>query len=184
MLRETHAPTIKRSIYGEHTDSDVDGDEKKNITTEIRRALSRPLKLLLQSPVVFLCCLLIFLVIGFLNVFLTEMSRIFQQRYHMSSGQSGTVYFGLALGFVLASIIFGSTNDKIMHKLAEHHKGETQPEFRLPATILAMPIVVIGLLWYGWTLHFDTAWIWPIIGSGLGGLGITTVQVSKPSSIC
>lgn len=96
----------------------------------------------------------------------------------MSSGQSSTVYFGLALGFVVASVLFGTTNDRIMHRLARRNKSETQPEFRLPAAIVAMPVLVIGLLWYGWSLEFKTAWIVPIVGSGIGGIGITTVQVS------
>lgn len=113
-----------------------------------------------------------------LNIFLTEMSRRFQSEYGMTSGQSSTVYFGLAFGFVIASVLFGTTNDRIMHRLARRNKGETQPEFRLPAAIFGMPIIVIGTLWYGWSLEFKTAWIVPIIGSGVGGIGITTVQVS------
>lgn len=95
----------------------------------------------------------------------------------------GYRYLGLALGFVLASVLFGATNDKIMHTLARRHKGETQPEFRLPATIVAMPIVAAGTLWYGWALELKTPWIIPIIGSGVAGLGITTVQVGRPLKI-
>lgn len=179
VFSETHAPTLKRSIYGDPKDTDDNASqEQTSLVAELSRALSRPLKLITRSPVVALCCLLIFLVIGFLNVFLVEMSRIFQEQYGMSSGRSSNVYFGLALGFVLASVIFGSTNDKIMQALARRNKGTTEPEFRLPATILAMPTVVIGFLLYGWALHFNTHWIVPIIGSGFGGLGITTVQVS------
>lgn len=102
----------------------------------------------------------------------------------MSSGKSSNVYFGLALGFVLASVIFGSSNDKIMQSLARRNKGTTQPEFRLPATIVAMPITLIGLLWYGWALQSNTHWIVPIVGSGFGGLGITTVQVSRTNFGC
>lgn len=181
VFRETHAPTLKRSIYGQLEEDTNKHNQKSALVAELGQALSRPLKLLTRSPVVFLCCLLIFLVIGFLNVFLVEMSRIFQLRYGMTSGQSSNVYYGLALGFVLASIIFGSTNDKIMQGLARRNKGENQPEFRLPATIIAMPSILIGLLWYGWALHFHTHWIVPIIGSAFGGLGITTVQVSAYS---
>lgn len=178
LFRETHAPTLQQSIYGIPEDDETASQSKETLLHTLAHALSRPLKLLIRSPVVFLCCVLIFLVIGFMNVFLVEMSRIFQLRYDMTSGQSSNVYFGLALGFVLASAIFGGTNDKIMQRLAKRNKGETQPEFRLPATIVAMPMIVIGLLIYGWTLHYHTQWIVPIVGSGFAGLGITTVQVS------
>jgi MFS family permease len=117
--------------------------------------------------------------IGLLNVFLTELSRTFQQVYHVSSGQSGAMYLGLALGFVAASVLFGLTNEEIMHALAARHGGEVKPEFRLPATIVAMPVIVIGTLWYGWTLQYRLQFINPIVGYGVVGLGIKTVQLSN-----
>lgn len=132
----------------------------------------------MKSPVVFAGCVLIFFAIGLLNIFLTELSRTVQRVYEVSSGQSGLMYFGLAFGFVAASLLFGSTNDKILHALARRHNGELLPEFRLPATIAAMPVIVIGTLWYGWTLQYRLHYILPIVGSGIAGLGITTVQVS------
>ena len=174
MLRETHAPTLKRSIYG------TDGQKQETgLVRALSQALTRPVKLLVKSPVVLAGCILIFIVIGILNVFLTELSRTVQQVYDFTSGESGTMYLGLALGFVAASVIFGSTNDRIMNALASRHGGQNQPEFRLPAASLAMPIVVIGTIWYGWTLQFKTPWEIPIVGSGVAGLGITTVQVSR-----
>lgn len=138
----------------------------------------RPMKLLAYSPVVALGCALIFVVIGLLNVFLTELSRSVQQIYSVTSGQSGYMYLGLALGFLSASALFGLTNDRIMHALARRYGSDIQPEFRLPATMAAMPVIVVGTLWYGWTLQFREPWIVPIVGSGFAGLGITTVQVS------
>ena len=175
VLKETHAPTLRRQVYGE-----ID-DKKQGLVTALRQALMRPVKLLVKSPAVAAGCLLIFVVIGILNVFLTELSRTVQRVYNVSSGQSGTMYLGLASGFLAASALFGLTNDRIMHALSRRHKDEPQPEFRLPATIVAMPIVAIGTLWYGWTLQFKTPWVVPIIGSGVAGLGITTVQVSIES---
>ena len=178
-MRETHAPTIRRKLYGTTNEDSSNDGKGKTLTVELRQALSRPLRLLLQSRVVPGCCLLIFLVIGILNVFLTEMSRVYRKVYHMSSAQSGSIYFGLAIGFVTASVAFGSTNDRIMRRLARRHGDEAQPEFRLPAAILGMPVMVVGLLWYGWSLQVRAHWIVPTIGSGIAGIGITTVQVIK-----
>lgn len=180
VLRETHAPTLKRSVYRpDRLQNDESNDtENHGLVSALQQALSRPVKLLIKSPVVLTGCILIFIVIGILNVFLTELSRTVQQVYNVTSGQSGVMYLGLALGFAAASVIFGLTNDRIMHLLARRHKGQTQPEFRLPATIAAMPVITIGTLWYGWTLQYKTQWIIPIIGSGVAGLGITTVQLS------
>ena len=180
MLRETHAPTLKKKVYGssgQKTNSNDDQDQD-SLAHALKQALLRPLKLLVRSPVVAAGCLLIFVVIGLLNVLLTELSRTVQEVYNVSSGQSGSMYLGLALGFVLASVIFGLTNDRIMKWLASKHDGETRPEFRLPSTIAAMPICVIGMLWYGWTIEYKNHFILPIVGSGIAGLGITTVQAS------
>ena len=179
VLKETHAPTLKRSIYGKtNQEANKSSNNEQTLATALRQALSRPVLLIVKSPVVLAGCVLIFIVIGILNVFLTELSRTVQEVYDFSSGQSGSMYLGIALGFVAASVIFGLTNDRIMHALARRHQGEPQPEFRLPATIVAMPLVVIGTLWYGWTLQYRLQWIIPIVGSGVAGLGITTVQVS------
>jgi len=179
VLRETHAPTLKKKLYGAsgQKTSGNDDEGQETLAHALRQALLRPLKLLVKSPVVAAGCLLIFVVIGLLNVLLTELSRTVQEVYNVSSGQSGSMYLGLALGFVLASVIFGLTNDRIMKLLASKHDGETRPEFRLPSTIAAMPICVIGMLWYGWAIDFKTHFILPIVGSGIAGLGITTVQV-------
>lgn len=178
ILHETHAPIIKRKLCGKE-----EGDgEKQKLGSALGQALTRPVKLLVKSPVVLAGCVLIFLVIGLLNIFLTELSRTVQQIYQVSPGQSGMMYFGLALGFSVASIVFGSTNDKIVHALARRHSGELLPEYRLPATIAAMPLVIIGTLWYGWNLEYRAHWSLPIAGSGIAGLGITTVQVSLTSA--
>ncbi|KAF2482125.1 major facilitator superfamily domain-containing protein [Neohortaea acidophila] len=175
ILRETHHQTLQRKLGSKGGPGE---DAAGGLASVLKDALMRPVQMLVRSPVVFAGCILIFVVIGLLNVFLTELSRTVQQVYHVSSGQSGTMYLGLALGFVAASVLFGLTNDRIMAALTKRHGGETEPEFRLPATIAAMPIVVIGTLWYGWTLERRNSWIVPIIGSGVAGLGITTVQLS------
>lgn len=176
VLKETHAATIKRSFYGH---DHAMAEEKQHLGGALRQALSRPLKLLTKSPVVLAGCVLIFFVVGLLNIFLTEFSRTVQRIYRVSSGESGSMYLGLALGFVVASILFGLTNDKIVRALAKRHTGELLPEYRLPATIAAMPVVVIGTLVCGWTLQLREHWIVPVVGSGIAGLGITTIQVSS-----
>lgn len=158
ILRETHAPTLKRKIYGSNglKSNGNDQEETGGVIDALKQALMRPLKMLVKSPVVMASCILIFIVIGLLNVFLTELSRTVQDVYNVSSGQSGVMYLGLALGFVAASVLFGLTNDRIMHALARRHDGETKPEFRLPATMAAMPVCAALA-----TMHQYQGLIWP-----------------------
>ena len=129
ILKETHAPTLKVRIYGADglKTNGTNTEDKHGLITALRQALMRPMKLLVYSPVVLLGCVLIFIVIGLLNVFLTELSRTVQDVYNVTSGQSGMMYIGLALGFVAASTLFGLTNDRIMHYLTRRHGGETLP---------------------------------------------------------
>lgn len=49
--------------------------------------------------------------------------------------------------------------------------GGSEPEYRLPPAILGAPLIVIGLLWFGWTSYASIHWIVPIVGSAFFGCG-------------
>lgn len=49
--------------------------------------------------------------------------------------------------------------------------GGSEPEYRLPPAILGAPLIVVGLLWFGWTSYASIHWIVPIIGSAFFGCG-------------
>lgn len=57
------------------------------------------------------------------------------------------------------------------HEERTGEAGGSEPEYRLPPAILGAPLIVIGLLWFGWTSYASIHWIVPIIGSAFFGCG-------------
>ncbi|GKU09420.1 unnamed protein product, partial [Fusarium langsethiae] len=54
-------------------------------------------------------------------------------------------------------------------------KAISEPEYRLPPTILGAVLIPIGLFWFAWTTYASVHWIVPIIGSGVFGCGMLLV---------
>ncbi|KAI7521642.1 hypothetical protein KC317_g22051, partial [Hortaea werneckii] len=56
-------------------------------------------------------------------------------------------------------------------RLVSNNGGASEPEYRLPPTILGAMIVPISLFGFAWTTYPWVHWIAPIVFSGLFGLG-------------
>ncbi|QKX56919.1 uncharacterized protein TRUGW13939_04027 [Talaromyces rugulosus] len=139
-------------------------------STEIlKRAIIRPTKLSLFSPICILLSLASVLVYGILYLILTTFPLVFESTYGFSSGISGLAYIGLGVGNVLGLLVFTFTSDKYIQKRAA--QGLLQPEDRLPLLLVSTIVSGTGLFWYGWSAKAHTHWIVPIIGSSLVGVG-------------
>jgi MFS family permease len=139
-------------------------------STEIlKRAIIRPTKLSLFSPICILLSLASVLVYGILYLILTTFPLVFESTYGFSSGLSGLAYIGLGVGNVLGLLVFTFTSDKYIQKRAA--QGLLQPEDRLPLLLVSTIVSGTGLFWYGWSAKAHTHWIVPIIGSSLVGVG-------------
>jgi hypothetical protein len=141
-----------------------------NLGYAMRLALIRPLKMFFFSPVVFLPCMALAVVIGYLFLLFSTMATIFQQQYGFSAGSSGLVYIGIGIGNLLGLYLFAITSDKAVKKATE--RESFRPEIRLAPVFAGGPLVCIGLIWYGWTADKKIHWILPIIGTGVFGMGV------------
>jgi hypothetical protein len=146
---------------------------------EVSRAIKRPLKLLFFSPVILACSLIISIVAGTMNLIFASLGRIFQDEYGFSTSASGLMYLGVTTGFLFAAFVFGRTSDRISQALMKRNDGKREAEYRLPAMMIGLPLVVIGLFWYGWSARYHTFWLAPIVGLYFFGMGVTTIQVSS-----
>ncbi|KAH0162193.1 hypothetical protein KCU67_g6050, partial [Aureobasidium melanogenum] len=76
---------------------------------------------------------------------------------------------------IFVGMITGVSCDPIWRKnytrLVNKNGGVSEPEFRLPPTILGAVLVPIGLFGFGWTTYSSVHWIVPIVFSGIFGLG-------------
>lgn len=137
------------------------------------------MEILFRSPVCAACSLVIILGSGTTNLIFASLGRTFQDQYGFSTSESGLTYLAVTVGFIIAAFVFGSTSDHVSNLLKLRNQGKMEPEFRLPAMVLGLPLVAVGLVWYGWTVQNHVFWIFPLMGLNVVGIGMTTVQVSS-----
>jgi MFS family permease len=137
----------------------------------VERALIRPLRMLLFSPIVLLTGMYMAIVFGMTYLLFATFPSVFEKTYGWSVGVSGLAYLGLGIGCVIGLKLFASLSDKQLRK-------DGGPERRLVLMIWIGPSVPIGIFWYGWTANYGVQWIVPIIGTVFIGLGAMVVTSS------
>ena len=132
------------------------------------RAITRPTKFLLLSPIVLLLSLLCAFVFGLLFLLFTTFPTVFEEQYNFSAGISGLSYLGVGTGMAVSLGVFAAVSDK----LQKAHGDSPEPEGRLKPMAWVMPAVPVGIFWYGWATEKQTHWIVPIIGTSFFGFGL------------
>jgi MFS family permease len=138
----------------------------------LSRAIIRPTKLMLLSPINIILSVGSAFVYGLYYLLLTNFPLVYEETYGFSPGISGLAYLGLGIGSVFGLFLFGATNDRyIRSRMA---KGQLKPEDRLTHAVVAMPILVVSLFWFGWSAQAHAHWIVPILASTVFGIGAST----------
>ena len=145
------------------------------------RAIVRPSRLLVLSPIVLTASIFIGMVYGYLYLLFTTFELLFEGQYHFSSGSVGLAYLGLGVGSLVGVGVFAWYSDRSIKKrtasadalaaAAGQESAGMKPEYRLPPLVLGTPLIPIGLLLYGWTAEYHVHWIVPIMATGLIGIG-------------
>lgn len=136
----------------------------------LKRAIVRPAKLLLLSPICVLLSIATAVVYGNLYLMLTTFPMVFETTYKFSVGISGLAYIGIGVGNVIGLLAFTFTSDRYLKQKVA--KGEQlRPEDRLPLMLLSGPVIAAGLFWYGWSAKAGIQWMMPIVGAGIVGAG-------------
>lgn len=135
------------------------------------RAIIRPTKLLILSPIVLLLALLCAFVFGLVYLLFTTFPMVFEEQYNFSPGVSGLSYLGVGIGMAVSLGAFATLSDKLQNALGDSPK----PEGRLKPMVWVMPAVPVGIFWYGWAAEKQTHWIVPIIGTFFFGFGVLWV---------
>lgn len=134
------------------------------------RAIVRPVKMLIFSPVVLLLSLYAGVIFGVVFLLFTTFPDLFGQVYGFGAANAGLAYLGLGIGMVIGLLLFSVLSDKLL-KQKEGSGTAAKPERRLILMMWFAPITPLGCFMYGWTAYYQTHWIVPIIGSSLIGLG-------------
>ncbi|KAI1874437.1 hypothetical protein JX265_004645 [Neoarthrinium moseri] len=154
-------------------------DTRASPTQVLRRALARPTRLLLFSPIVTLLSIYSAIVVGLIYLLFTTFPSVFESQYGFSTETSGLSYLGVGIGMFIGIIAFGVLNDKVYTRLKGENDGA--PEMRLPLMMVVSPFLPVGFFWYGWSAQAQAHWIVPIIGTSLIGIG--SLFVIMPSQI-
>lgn len=133
----------------------------------LKRAVVRPIRILLFSPIVLLLSIYGSFLFGLIYLLFTTFPDVFGVTYEFTAGTSGLSYLGLGMGMILGILLFGILSDKIL----KQPRGGTvvRPELRLILMIYAAPFIPIGFFWYGWSADKHTHWIVPILGTFIIG---------------
>ncbi|KAK5133872.1 hypothetical protein LTR08_007203 [Meristemomyces frigidus] len=142
----------------------------KSVAKTVLWSCIRPFQLLFFEQMCLNLCLLSAILLGILYLFFAAFALIFQNNHGFTLSQVGLSFLGIFVGMVL-----GISSDPLWRRnyarLVRNNGGVSEPEFRLPPTILGAIIVPISLFGFAWTTFPWVHWIVPIVFSGFFGLG-------------
>ena len=136
----------------------------------LTRAVVRPMKMLLFSPIVLALSAYMALVYGYLYLLFTTLTSVFEDTYHFPTSLVGLTYLGLGVGMVGGIAAYGFLADRMT--LWAAGGSDLKPEHRLPPILLGAACIPVGLLIYGWTAEKQVFWLIPILSTVFIGLGL------------
>ena len=176
LLRETYEPVLLQrktdKLIKETGNHELKSklDHGLPLRQYITRAIIRPSKMLIFSPIVLVFSIYMAIVYGYLYLIFTTLTLVFEKGYGFSQGSVGLTYLGIGVGCLIGLAVFGTVSDRLIKHLAKG--GEMKPEMRLPPLIPGSMLIPIGLFWYGWSAQEHIHWIMPIIGTCFVGMGL------------
>lgn len=146
----------------------------KSLVRTVGNSLMRPFQIIIFEPMALVLNLYSAILLGILYLFFGAFPLVFGGVFGFNQWQTGLTFMGMLVGMLGASAA-NSVWAKIRARLIMKNGGKSEPEFRLPSTILGSCFVTIGLFWFGWTTFSSLHWILPVIGSGIFGAGMILV---------
>lgn len=180
-LRETYTPTILERRAHLLRKSTGNPKIRSHFTSRLplktvfNTALTRPIKMLIFSPIILLMSLFLTVTYAYMFLLFTTFPTVFANTYGFSTGTIGLTYLGLGVGCIVGLVFTGGISDKLFIHLTGKNNGISKPEFRLPPMTWGAPLVPIGLFIYGWSTEKTTHWMVPIFGTGLMGAGMLAI---------
>ncbi|KAL2354908.1 synaptic vesicle transporter [Cryomyces antarcticus] len=136
----------------------------------------RPFQLLFLEPMCLNLCILSAILLGILYLFFGAFPLVFKNNHGFTLSQSGLTFLGIFIGMIMGILsdpLWRKNYIRLIRKREEQggEPGGSEPEYRLPPTILGAILVPVGLFGFGWTTYPWVHWIVPIIFSMIFGLG-------------
>ena len=83
------------------------------------RAIIRPAKLLIFSPIVLATSIYVGIVYGYLYLLFTTFTVVFEGSYHFSSGSVGLTFMGMGVGSIMGLGVFAWSSDRMLKSKAK-----------------------------------------------------------------
>lgn len=180
---ETYAPVLLRKKAREMRANAGDTSWKaklelseKSVGTTLLASLYRLFLMLFLDPMCLCLCLFSAVLLGIVYLFFGAFALVFGTVYGFSLWQIGLSFLGILTGMIPAAAtipywhhLYSLTTEAYRDKTG---MGDSNPEFRLPPTIVGGWCCVVGLFWFAWTIYPSVHWVVPIIGTPFFGLGI------------
>lgn len=168
LRKETGNPNLRSKLANGSSTSEL-----------FKRALIRPAKLLIFSPICTVFAVYLMVMYGYLYLLFTSIPYVFQKTYNFETKITGLVYLGMGIGSFIGIGCFGFDSSRELKKRKEIDAGAVdgttnvaKPEVRLKLLPVAAIIFPIGFFIYGWTTDYRTHWMGPIVALGIIGVGM------------
>jgi hypothetical protein len=120
------------------------------------RALLRPIRMLILSPIVLLIGIYMAFVFGMTYLLFATFPSVFQETYLWRVTITGVAYMGFGIGCVLGLITFSKLNNRLLG-------NDGKPERRLILMMAVGPTVPIGIFRYGWSADRGVHWMGALV---------------------
>ncbi|KAK0637700.1 Efflux pump rdc3 [Lasiodiplodia hormozganensis] len=183
-MRETYAPAILNRKVARLRKETGNPNLRSKLAKDtshkelIIRAIVRPIKLLIRSPIVLAMSSFIAIIYALLYLLFSTFSFVFGENYGFGSGTVGLSYIGIGIGMFIGLVLVGQTSDRLIGKLQSAGKP-TRPEDRLPVWLVgpAALCIPVGLFIYGWTTEKHIHWAVPMFGTLIIGVGLLSCML-------
>lgn len=106
-------------------------------------------------------------------------ASVFREFYHFDTAQTGmAIGLSTLVGTLLGEISAGPVSDRILYLYRKTHGGVAKPEARLQGTWPGAFLIVAGVIIEGVTLQYETHWAGPVMGIGIGAVGLQIVSTN------
>jgi hypothetical protein len=126
-LTESHHPTIQGKRV-KNTGNLTPNREAPNAGQVLLRALMRPMRMLIRSPIVTGLSLYLALIYGYLYLLFTTFSTVFTEQYGFDIDVLGLAFLGVAIGCIFALFVLSWLSDWLQNHLTKKY-GESKPEY-------------------------------------------------------
>lgn len=177
VLMQRKVTRLRRELGRDDLRSCYEEPEKANQTRQaiLLNGLVRPIKMLVLSPLIFSLSLYVAFAAGVLYLLFNTIPMVFRGAYGWSLGITGLVYIALGVGYIGGMVCFTLLSDKTVVRMTMANDGVYEPEMRLRDCIWFALLLPVTFFWYGWSAHFQTHWIVPVLGLVPFGVGIVGI---------